>query len=349
MKNKFLVGVITVFVTLVLCIVSLNFLNPSKETFYFDRVFSKDTILTLDKDFKKMNNDEYVKYVYSDNLIVEHDTKIIDENQKEYSFYLNDINFKNRVAKKIILPRNSNVLLCNLEEIYYTNNFILYKNDFATKKSFQISDSRIKVFSLKTLPNSKSKLLCFGEYKQKDSFVTGFFVVDIATNNIKIVKNLENNQETTMPKNGLIYAGCFNFNYEKTILVYTCNKYSKIYFFNSKGMFIKELITADNVPLPEIFTNKKGDSFYSRGGTWTTNMGMFIKNDKIFVFSYRAKEEFKLLIDEYSYLNLRYVKSYKLNYLNQNVKSIRNVFIDKDKIVIGFEFNYASFIFSRYI
>lgn len=349
MKNKFLVGVITVFVTLVICIVSLNFLNPSKKTFYFDRAFSKDTILTLDKNFKKMNNDEYVKYVYSDDLIVEHDTEIIDENRKEYSFYLNDINFKNKVTKKIILPKNSNVLLCNPNEIYYTNNFILFKVDFVTKKLIQISDSRIKIFSLKTLSNLKFKLLCFGEYKLKDSFITGFFVVDITTNNIKIVKILESNQETTMPKNGLKYAGYFNINYEKTILAYTCNKFSKIYFFDSYGEFKKELTTNDNVPLPEVLTNEKGDSFYSRGKTWTTNMGMFIKNNKIFVLSCSSDETFKLIIDEYDYSSMKYIISYKLNYLNQNVKSIRNIFIDKDKILIGFEFNYASFIFSRHI
>lgn len=349
MKNKFLVGTITVFITLIICIILLNMLYPSKKKFLFERIYVKKTILTLSDEFKKMNNDENVKYIYSDNFIVEHDTKIINENLKEYTFYINDFSFKNKIEQKIILPKNSNILLCNIDEVYYTNKFKLFKFNLETKKSLQILNSNIKIFSLKTFSNSKNKMLCFGEYKTYNFFITGFFILDIQANSIRIVKKLDSNKETSMPKNALIYAGFFNFNFEKSILSYTCNKYSKIYFFNKNGFFIKELSTAEKAPLPEILTNDVGDSFYSRGGTWTTNMGLFIKNNKVFVFSNRAKEDFKIIIDKYSFSTLEYIKSYKLNYSNQSAKSIRNVFIDKDKIVIGFEFNYASFIFSRYI
>lgn len=304
MKNKFLIGVITVFVTITICIILLNFSNPSKKTFYFDRIFSKDTILTFDKEFKKMNENEYVKYVYSDSLIVEHDVKVIDEINKEFNFYINDIDFKNKVNKKLILPKNSNVLLCNLNEIYYANNYLLYRFEIETEKSVQIADSKLKIFSLKTIPNSKNKLLCFGEYKVNESFITGFFIVDVNTKQIKISKIIEENKETSMPKNALIFAGYFNLNYEKTSLAYTCNKYSKIYLFDKNGFSTNELKTSDNSPLPEILTNENGDSFYSRGATWTTNMGVFFKKDRIFIFSIRAKEDFKLIIDEYSIKNL---------------------------------------------
>ena len=349
MKNKFLVGVITFFITITCCILFLNFFNPSKKTYYFDRVESSNTILTFDKEFHKLNNDEYVKYIYSDSLIIEHDVEILDENRKQITFYITDKNFENKFTKKVILPKNSNVLFCNKEYIFFTDNFNLFTLDFITNKQKQVSDNRIKIFSLKTIPNSKSKILCFGEYKQNNIFKTGFFVFDYINSKVIISKILENNPETNMPKNALVYAGFFNLNYEKSLITFTCNKYSKIYLFDSNGLFTSEMNTKDNVPLPEIFTNERGDSFYSRGNSWTTNMGMFIKNNKIFVFSNSSSEKFKLIIDEYSCLNNKYIKSYKLNYLNQSAKDIRNVFIEKDKIIIGFEFNYASFIFSRYI
>lgn len=348
-KNKMLIGTVTVFVGIIFSIAMLNIFEPTKKTYFFERKFSNNEILKFERRYDKMDEGEYAMYLRSNNSIVERDKKIIDDKNTEYKFYFSDLSFKKKSTKTTILPNICNVIYCDTNRLFYTLKFKLFEYDFETKIIKDLGLNNLKAFSLKPILNSKNQYLCFGELFENNNYKTGFFVIDIENKNIVESKILEINKETAMPKNDLAYSGCFTENYDRSKIIYCCDKYSKIYFFNDKGEFTKELTTNDKSPLPQILKNSNGDSFYSRGATWTNNFGTFIKDDKIFVFSSRSDDKSSIIIDEYSYDKLKYKQSYKLNYNNLNSSSIRNVFIDKDKIIIGFEFNYASFTFSRYI
>jgi hypothetical protein len=364
MKNKFLIGVITFFSAIIFVIVLLNiFDSNSKKEYLFDRKFIAENILSFEKKYNKMDQSkdvvsEYIMYVRSDNSIVEQGKKIFDNDRNDHKFYFSDLNFISKTTKSALLPNRCNIILCDKNRLFYTLEFKLFEYDFATKTSREIKLKNFKAFSLKSLSNDKynTKFLCFGESFVNGKFCTGFHIIDIDSTSIITSKVLQNSRITSMPKNSLVYTGCFTTSYDKSVISYCCDKYSKIYFFDSNGNYIKELITKDNVPLPKILKNQEGNSFYSRGGTWTTNLGMFIKNDGVFVFSGRSKKEntiikggSKIIIDQYSYNTLQYVQSFKIDYNNLNSRNITNVFIAKDKIVVGFEFYYASFIFSKYI
>lgn len=351
MKNKFLVAVLTVFGTVLLYVMVLNiFDSKDKKTFLFNRNFSRnENILSFDKQFDRMNKEEFVKYLYSDGWVVEHDKVNIDNKNNGYTLYFSDYAFKKKKTKKVILPVSSNILLCNANELYFTHNFLFYKYDFQSDTIIPITIKGLKVFAVRSIPESHGKLICFGELLGKTGFKSGFFTIDIAQNAVADALILETTPETSMPKNALAYSGSFTTDFENHEIAYTCDKYSRIFFFDKNGKYKATLKTKDNTPLPEILTNQQGDSFYSRGGTWSSNMGTFLKGDKIFVFSARSKEDTRMTLDEYSLKSLKYVGSYKINYNNLDSKSIRNIFIQKDKVLIGFEFYYASFIFSRYI
>jgi hypothetical protein len=352
MRNKIFIGIVTFFFTIgIIIIVSFNFTNSKDVINYsFDRNFkNSDNLLKFEKQYDKMNDNDYVMYVNSDNYIVERDKKEINLITDNYKFFIEDLSFKNKSIINLQLPKESNILFCNPNKVIFTNNFKLFTYSTATKNTIEINLNGVKVISLKPVINSKSKYICFAEYFQNNLYKTGFYIIDFVTDQIVPTKIVETSTHTSVPKMALSYSGKFSTFRNNKITCYYCDKYSKIYFFNSDGFFIKELTSADNTPLPNIIENKEGYSFYSRKGTWNSNMGVFMQNNNFFVLSASGKEFNTLIIDEYSYGDLKYIKSYKLNYNNQNSFNVREVFADHDKIIIGFEFYYASFIFSRYI
>lgn len=335
---------------MIFSIAFFNFANSSsKKTFSFNRKFTNSSILNFEKSHEKMNESEYVIYANSDKFIVERDKKIFNTKNDEYKFYFSDINFKNKCKINEVLPTGSNILTSDLEKTLYTNKFKLYQYKTDTKLSEEIILKNFKIISLKALLNSKVEFLAFGELYENKVYSTGFYVIDISTGEIIKSKTIEKNINTIVPINQLRYSGKFNSSYEKTKIYFYCDKYSKIYFFDINGLFTKELSTNENVPLPKITTTKQGASFYTQGATWYTNMGVFFKENKIFVLSAASKIKKSIVIDEYSYKTLKYKQSFKLNYNNMTSGSIRNIFIDNNRIVICFDFYYASFIFSRYI
>lgn len=350
MNNKFLIGVITVFAGIIFCIIILNFTSSeNKKDYFFERSFSESKILNFEKKYEKMCSDEYVRYIFSDDFIVENDKKSKDDNFDEYTFYYTNLDFSNQEIKKLILPKNINVILFNKTKLFYTLRFELYEYNYDTNISRKINLNKFKAFSLKRIPNTEDKFLCFGESFNGNKYTTGFHVIDFKNDNSVVSKSFEVNNISKMPENELRYSGKFcNLN-DNGMIAYCCDKYSRIYFFNQNGVFIKELKTKDNSPLPEILKNDRGDSFYSRGGTWVSNFGLFVKNDNVFVFSGRTNEKLNIVIDKYSFSKLSYENSYRLNYNNLDSRCIKNVFEQKNKIILGFEFYYASFTFSRYI
>lgn len=350
MKNKFFVGVVTFIGTLILIVIFLNiFDSKSKRHFDFKRNFTQMLLLNFEKKYSKMNEAQYLRFVQSDSLIVEYDSKSLDTINRQHRFYFSNLSFTSKSTQDLVLPESSNVIYCNDSLLFYTCKFKLYEYNFKSKVSRDINLGTLNVFSLKLLPDSKDKFICFGENYDSKKYNTGFFIVNFKTSQVFTSQILEKTNHTSMPKNGLVYSGKFNNSFDKQLLFYCCDKYSKIYFFDKNGIFKKELVTNDHTPLPKILTNKKGDTFYGRGGTFTSNMGMFMRDDKIFVFSSRLNDKSDIVIDEYSYSTLEYTRSFKLKFNNLSAQDIGNVIIDKERIILVFEFYYASFIFSRYL
>ena len=344
MKNKLLIGVITFFTTIFLMILVLNLLDSeSKKTFTFDRKFNlKNNVLKFDKIFNKLNDADNVMFVNSDNYLVERDVENIDDENNKYLFHIRDLNFKNKQNLNSVLPKGANLLFFNLEKVIFTKNFNLFEYSFNTKKINLIDFKGLKITYLKPILNSTTKFLCLAENHENNMFKTGFYLIDISTKEIQIIKHLETNKIDTFLPNSLKYIGKFLYN-ENNIISYCCEKYSKIYFFNDKGIFLKELQTNDKVPLPKIAENNQGNNFYSRDGTWYSNMGMFINNNSVFVFSAASDDKDYISIDEYSYSKMDYIQSYKLNYKNMNSNNIMNACQYKNNMIICFDYNYASF------
>ena len=97
------------------------------------------------------------------------------------------------------------------------------------------------------------------------------------------------------------------------------------------------------VNFTKIAENNQGNNFYSRDGTWYSNMGMFIKNKSVYVFSAATEDKNYFTIDEYSYNNLNYIQSYKLDYKGMNSNNIMSLQEAKNELIICFDYNYASF------
>jgi hypothetical protein len=350
MKNKLLIGIVTVLVGITFCVVVMNFTDSKDiKDYYFKRKFSYNEVLQFEKKYDKMAKDDYLRYTFSDNFIVENDKKSINKNSDSYEFKYTNLDFSSKKIKKIILPKNVNVILFDSTKLFYTYKFELYEYNCSGKISRKIKLNNFKAFYLTRIPAENDKYLCFGESFENNKFIMGFHIIDTRKESLLTTKVIEISNSTKMPKNELIYSGKFLTLGHNKMISYCCDKYSSIYFFNNNGIFLKELKTKDNTPLPKIFKNEQGDSFYSRGGTWSTNYGLFMKDNKVYVFSARSNEKLKIVIDQYFFSNLEYEQSFKLNYNNLDTRSINTVFEAKNKIIIGFEFNYASFTFSRYI
>ncbi|MDX6189989.1 hypothetical protein SGQ83_11570 [Flavobacterium sp. Fl-318] len=352
MKNKLFVGVITFFVSLVLCIGLLNFTNSdSKKDYYFDRTFVRNNIFKLEKTVDKMiYESEYLMGVQSDGLIVEKEIVKNEIDKKEHKFYISDYDLKKISYKTICFPQVLDIRLFTKRDLFYVKNFELFDYHFDSKINRKIKLKDFKVVSLKTLKNSNSKMLCLGELFDGSLYKSGFFSIDIYSGEIILLKVLKESEKSNIISTSLQYSGSFTSNSDNDMITYCCNKYSRIYFFDSVGQkLVNEMITNEDVPLPKILSNKKGDSFYARGTTRNTNMGMFIKKNKIFVFSARSASETALIVDEYSLYSFKYEKSYRLNYANFGSKNIDVVFYNDNKVIIGFNTGYAFFSFAKSI
>lgn len=345
MKSKSSIFLITFFVAVIICIGILNFANSSsKKDYFFDRNYAKKNILDFEKTIPKMNlNSDYLTYIQSDSLIVENE-KIGNKNDDlTYKLYFSDLSFKKTYFKTVDIPKIADIRLCNKNNLFFVENFRLFKHDLIHNKTNEIKLNNFKVVSLKSLIDSPFKFLCFGEFFDGNFYKTGFYIIDIESHNIRLLKVLMSSNNSNVISTSLQYSGSFCVNTDNEMSTYYCNKFSKIYFFSKEGLLINEMTTNDNVPLPKILKNKNGDRFFARGTTRNTNMGMFLKNNKIYVFSARSELNFDILIDEYALDSFKYIKSYRVKYQNFNSREINAVFLNKDKLLIGFATNYASF------
>ncbi|MDP5201278.1 hypothetical protein [Flavobacterium sp. DG2-3] len=346
MKNKYFTGLITVFVAIIVCITILNLANSSsKKNYYFERAFVKNDFLKFSKTISKLNDkSDFLMNVNSDSLLVEKELLENVNSTVFYKLYLSDLNFEKKNSKDVDLPSNADMKLCTNNSLFYIQKFKLYNYNLISKNRKEINLENFKIVSLLPLKDSNNKFISFGELLKNEVYYTGFFIIDTKFSTVDLLKTLSESKESNVISASLQYSGSFSYNSDNGLLAYFCNKYSKIYFFSSQtGSYKKVLTTKEDVPLPKILKNNKGDSFYARGTTRNTNMGFFLKNGNVFVFSARSPLESEILVDIYSSDSFKYEKSIKFFYKNFDSKSIEIVMLKDNKIVMGFSTDYAVF------
>jgi hypothetical protein len=215
-------------------------------------------------------------------------------------------------------------------------------------ETIEYKAKNVDISFMVSLNKVKDCYLFFGEFLENKTYKTGFFRLNIYENSIDDVKILKKSNKSFNPDIITMNSGFFQ-RINSNNISYTCDKNSKIFLFDDKGIFQDLINTKDNTPAPKVIKNEKGDCFYSRDGLRFSNSGIFMDNKNIFVFSNATTFKDKIIIDQYSKYTKEYIKSYKLDYKGYTSNDIANVYVFKDRIILKFYSKYASFKFSKYI
>lgn len=229
----------------------------------------------------------------------------------------------------------------------YANNYIFYTLDGSIiienlsnqeiKNISHFSGEPYSIFSI-----SHDKLLVLGTFKRDNIYKTGFYEISTTDNNVKLIRHIENIKDSSfIQKNSLIYSG--NFVKSKNYILYFCDKQSDVYIFNPEGNFIADFKTKDNVPKPIIQTFN--DTYlYKRKHTFRSNIGMYERNNVIYVLSYRCSED-NIVLDKYD-IKGAYIGSvflYDIKLPNKNVNNLfgigKNIILNTENSFIVLELN----------
>ncbi len=347
MKNKFLIGILTVFAAIFTSIILLNLKNStSNKNHYFDRKFATNTVLEFINDYDKLDKKSTYELCFSNTSISEGNQNLFSK-QKEYNLSFSDCSFKIRKNNILKLPLESNILMVDQNYVIYSLKSKLYQLDLNTNLTTKSKTQKIDISFLISLKNLPNKYLFFGEVFHDNTYKSGFFTLDMLTGKIIPSNVLKVDAENYNPEIITMHSGVFQKLNDNSIS-YTCDKNPKVFLFSSNGFFEKQLITNDNTPMPKIIKKSNGDCYFSRDGLGSTNSGIFTNKKNIFVFSMASQYKDKIVIDQYSKVNNNYIQSFKLHYKDHCNTDIVNVFIENNLIVLKFKSNYASFKFSRY-
>ena len=118
------------------------------------------------------------------------------------------------------------------------------------------------------------------------------------------------------------------------IITYTFTHLPYIYVFDKTGKLIKNVKTLDNVPAPSII---KFEDFYifERGKTFNSNVGAFVKDNSLFVLSFRIAAPAHYIIDKYNLHKGEYQGSFTIpNQNNMNNRDIEKLVFLHNHILI---------------
>ena len=294
--------------------------------YIFKRVFLQKKI--INKKVTKFNSSSFISL--KDSLICLYK---FEKGIASLSFYNKDFRINILKNIKITNPSFKQVSSFDLKNIYFINKFNLYSHSIENDKISKYSFKKLKIIKTYPLNIKLGKLLVLAEFEKNNLFHTGFYIINVFSNEIFKYRIIETNKESKKVENILIYSGEFSKN-NKTIY-YTCSKYSKIYIFNNFGEFLKEIQTKDNTPKPKLVSNEYG-FYYKRDNTFNTNNGAFINNNNIYVFSSRTKEK-GIIIDLYSLDSGSYEYSIRFTYKNLTSTDLNYVSFFNKKIFLYFE------------
>lgn len=330
-------------------IMALNFYKiKEKKPFLFDRIFNSNLVIKSDgKDVSKIGNRHIVNA--TNNIVVEDSSSRATDSDtvKSHRLYYHNIFDSNyQFKEQILLPVSSSIEFCTEKRMLIINKLNMLIFNIKSKIYKPIAIAGFKVIKVFGLDDSLSNIICLGELKKENDYITGFFVLNSDSNKIGAQsKILEINKRSKAIENILIYDGNFSTN-DKEIISYYCNKYSKLYFFDYSGTLSNEITTKDNTPLPSLVQNELG-YYYKRGNTFSTNNGVIIRDNKVLVFSSRTENGKEIMIDVYSLKTKAYLYSKEISYKNKNCAEINFIRCYGNKAYIKFSDNESyNFTFS---
>jgi hypothetical protein len=323
---------ISVISLIVIFLKNYDFEKDKKYT--FDRIIDKNISIKEDIDNRipKINNLAKI----TDKLICNYELSNYDSVKNLCNMNYYDINHFDLLNKfSFYIPKSAQISYCDSLSVFYIDKYNIFSYTVKDKINKKIELLDFKIYAVLSLDNKSSKLLCFGENKINSTFHTGFYILDLNTNKIILSKMIENNINSKISENFLIYSGKFSVNDSKTIS-YCCDKFSKIFFFNDMGKFTKEIITNDKAPKPKLVTNNES-TFYQRGSTYNTNSAVLKNNDTLLIFSSRTVKNNVITIDAYSFKSSKYLFSSELSYNNKKSVHIYSATKNQTNLILFFD------------
>jgi hypothetical protein len=318
-------------------IFSRGFSSQPGKKFLFDRTFVKNSIARIDNptvaglDVTSITTDSITcSYIQISNA---NGTSLYDVR------YYDNINFALVDSFQLRLPQTAQIKNCTPGQVYYIDRFNLYLYDLAENSHEKISPANFKCLNIASVkPNT---LLLFGEDSVGPIFRSGYFTLDLASGSIAPSKIIEENAFTSAAPNSLIYSGKFT-RVGKNSMSYYCDKYSRIFFFDNNGKFVREFITRDKTPKPQLVQNNVA-FYYKRGSTFNVNNGIHVENDKLLTFSCRSEPVSYMIIDIYSLESGKYLSSTKLHNKDWNCPDVISVSNAGKNTIINFQKGVALF------
>ncbi|SOU86488.1 hypothetical protein [Tenacibaculum dicentrarchi] len=311
--------------TIIIVLKNLDFKQDKKHI--FQRSFANNISI---KKIRKQNIKKNTFIAVNDSLVCTYN----------FNDSINIFKIYNKYIEKIIdsfefsNPKTRQISSFNRNNLLFIDKFNLYNYSTDKKNIKQYPLGKLKVISSFLLDKNASNILVLAELEKNNLFNTGFFIINTANNDIVSAHIIKKNNKSAKLKNSLIYSG--KFSRHKNTISYVCNKTPEIFFFNNKGIYLKQITTKDATPKPKIVSNKTG-MFYDRGNTFNTNNGIFKKGNNIYIFSSRTKDSKNIMIDIYSYDLSKYLSSIKFPYQNKTSTDINNISLVNNSLFLYFE------------
>lgn len=307
------------------------FAVPQGKEYLFERTFVNNSITRIDNPtVAKME----VTSLTTDSITCSYSFTGSADNANEYEVrYYDNIDFGLVDSFRVTIPKTAQIKNCTPDNLYYIDHFNLYIYEIVKKTHSKVNPANFKCLNLYSA--NPDVLLLFGEDSTGSSFRSGYFTLNLMNGNFSPAKIIEENASTSAAPNSLIYSGKFTRTGENSIAYY-CDKYSKIFFFDDNGKFVREFTTKDNTPKPELVQNDLA-FFYKRGSTYNVNNGIYVEKDKLLVFSCRSASVNYMIIDIYSFESGKYLGSTKLKNKDWNSIDIISVSRAGKNSIINFQ------------
>lgn len=295
-----IVSSVTLFVCCCFWLVK-SYQKNAKDRYDFSRLlYPKEFIVKTNSIFDSLDTQGKTLYSY-DNYILLKESSVSMEKD-----FCSLIDSHGKEIKQIIIPERT------INIIAYMNNFLYWLSNYELK--FLDSTKResiVKSFSytqkiINAIPINKHKFLTLDIDTIQSKGSVSFSVCTIIDNNsFKRIGNIELplNNYKKFPEKALAYSGVFLKTFKH--ITYSFSHLPYIYVFDNNGNFITVIKTKDNVPPPSII-QYKNYFIFERGKSFNSNVGSFVYENNVCVFSYHSSLSGKYVIDCYDLSSGKY-------------------------------------------
>lgn len=315
-----------------------NFDFPSGKKYLVNRMFRETNAKHVPNQFIEGGLD--ISTLYSDSIIAAFSQRSLNDSMNDCNIRYYDIGSFNALDSfGFQLAKTAQLKYCTRNRVYYIDRFGLYGYNPESQVHEKLTAENLKCLNI--LQVNANTLILFAEEANGSKYTTGYYTIDLDTKKISLSKLLEDNEVSHAPNNSLIYSGKFK-RVDQNSVIYYCDKYSKVYFFDNEGRFVKEFTTADQAPKPQLVSDKHA-FYYKRGNTFNVNNSIHVENDKLLAFSCRSEPVKYMIIDIYSLETGKYLSSTKLQYKDWNCPDIISVSKSGRNAIINFQDGVAMF------